>query len=144
MCSILIEKRRPDFEGTTVKKGEDKVAALFLSPASDKGRSTLRLGDNMGLYIPNVGKPVRITSLQSVVGGIFNNSDIMRLDYADEYNVEKKEHTFRISRGLFHPGSPPGQTAKAIGCPSGRTGINLSIHGIAVENADGLGERPTP
>jgi len=51
----------------------------------------LRLGDNMWLYIPNVGKPVRITSLQSVVGGIFNNSDIMQLDYADEYDVEKIE-----------------------------------------------------
>ena len=67
------------------------MAALFLSPASEKGRSTLRLGDNMWLYIPNVGKPVRITSLQSVVGGIFNNSDIMQLDYGDEYDVEKIE-----------------------------------------------------
>lgn len=45
----------------------------------------------MWLYIPNVGKPVRITSLQSVVGRIFNNSDIMQLDYADEYDVEKVE-----------------------------------------------------
>ena len=63
----------------TVKKGRDKVATLLLSPASDKGRSTLRQGENMWLYIPNVGKPVRITSLQSVTGGIFNNADIMRV-----------------------------------------------------------------
>jgi hypothetical protein len=42
----------------------------------------------MWLYIPNVGKPVRITSLQSVVGGVFNNADIMRLDYSVEYNVQ--------------------------------------------------------
>jgi len=80
--------RKKEYVLFTVKKGKDKVAALFLSPASDRGRSTLRLGDNMWLYIPNVGKPVRITSLQSVVGGIFNNADIMQLDYADEYNVE--------------------------------------------------------
>jgi hypothetical protein len=45
----------------------------------------------MWLYIPNVGKPVRITSLQSVVGGVFNNADILALDYAEEYNVEKVE-----------------------------------------------------
>jgi len=83
--------RKKEYVLFTVKKGKDKVAALFLSPASDRGRSTLRLGDNMWLYIPNVGKPVRITSLQSVVGGIFNNADIMQLDYADEYNVEKLE-----------------------------------------------------
>ncbi len=60
----------------TVKKGNDKVVSLFLSPASEEGRATLRLGDNMWLYIPNVGKPIRITSLQSVVGGVFNNADI--------------------------------------------------------------------
>ena len=75
----------------TLKKGHDKIVSLFLSPASEKGRATLRLGDNMWLYIPNVGKPVRITSLQSVVGGVFNNADIMRLDYNVEYNVKNIE-----------------------------------------------------
>jgi outer membrane lipoprotein-sorting protein len=75
----------------SVKKGLDKVAALFLAPASEKGRSTLRLGENMWLYIPNVGKSIRITSLTSVIGGVFNNSDILQLDYAAEYNVEKVE-----------------------------------------------------
>ena len=73
----------------TLKKDQDKIASLFLSPASEKGRATLRLGDNMWLYIPDVGKPVRITSLQSVVGGVFNNADILRLDYNVEYDVEK-------------------------------------------------------
>ena len=67
------------------------MAGLFLSPASEKGRSTLRLGDNMWLYIPNVGKPIRITSLQSVIGGVFNNADILALDYSVEYNCEKVE-----------------------------------------------------
>ena len=79
---------KKEFVLYSVKKGRDKVAALFLAPSSDKGRATLRLADNMWLYIPNVGKPVRITSLQSVTGGVFNNSDILRIDYAEEYNVE--------------------------------------------------------
>ena len=81
--------RKKEFVLFSVKKGSDKVAGLFLSPASDKGRSTLRLGENMWLYIPNVGKPIRVTSLQSVVGGVFNNSDILRLDYATEYTVKQ-------------------------------------------------------
>lgn len=85
--------RKKEYTLFSVKKGVDKVAALFLAPASEKGRSTLRLGDNMWLYIPNVGKPVRITSLQSVVGGVFNNADILQLDYAAEYNVEKIDET---------------------------------------------------
>lgn len=79
--------KRKEFILYSVKKGRDKVAALFLAPASDKGRSTLRQGDNMWLYIPNVGKPVRITSLQSVTGGVFNNADILRVDYTEEYDV---------------------------------------------------------
>jgi outer membrane lipoprotein-sorting protein len=75
----------------TMKKGRDKVVALFLAPASDKGRVTLRLGDNMWLYIPDVGRPIRITSLQSVTGSVFNNADILRIDYTAEYNVEAAE-----------------------------------------------------
>lgn len=75
----------------TMKKGRDKVVALFLAPASDKGRVTLRIGDNMWLYIPDVGRPIRITSLQSVTGSIFNNADILRIDYTAEYNVEATE-----------------------------------------------------
>ncbi|MCK4344010.1 MAG: outer membrane lipoprotein-sorting protein, partial [Bacteroidales bacterium] len=78
---------KKEFIFFTVKKGKDKIAMLYISPASEKGRATLRLGDNMWLYIPNVGRPIRITSMQSVVGGIFNNADIMRLDYSVEYNA---------------------------------------------------------
>jgi len=91
LINIEPDGRKKEFTLFTVKKGLDKVASIFLAPASEKGRSTLRLGDNMWLYIPNVGKPIRITSLQSVVGGVFNNSDILQLDYAAEYNVEKAE-----------------------------------------------------
>lgn len=91
LINIEPNGRTKEFVLYTVKKGIDKVAALFLSPASEKGRSTLRLEDNMWLYIPNVAKPIRITSLQSIVGGVFNNADILRLDYAVEYTVEKTE-----------------------------------------------------
>ena len=87
LINIEPDGSKKEFVLYSVKKGSDKMVALFLSPASEKGRSTLRLGDNMWLYIPNVGKPIRITSLQSVVGGVFNNSDILRLDYSTEYDV---------------------------------------------------------
>ncbi len=87
LINIEPDGSRKEFIIYSVKKEKDKMVALFLSPASEKGRSTLRLNDNMWLYIPNVGKPIRITSLQSVVGGVFNNSDILRLDYSVEYDV---------------------------------------------------------
>ena len=87
LINIEPDGTRKEFVLYSVKKGRDKMVALFLSPASEKGRSTLRLNENMWLYIPNVGKPIRITSLQSVIGGVFNNSDILRLDYSAEYDV---------------------------------------------------------
>lgn len=88
LVNIEPDGSKKEFVLYTVKKGQDKMIALFLDPPSEKGRSSLRLGENMWLFIPNVGKPLRITSLQSVVGGVFNNSDILRLDYSEEYNVE--------------------------------------------------------
>ena len=91
LINIEPDGSKKEFVLYTVKKGRDKMVALFLSPASEKGRATLRLDENMWLYIPNVGKPLRITSLQSVIGGIFNNSDILRLDYSTEYSVDKME-----------------------------------------------------
>ena len=91
LINVEPDGKRKEFVLYSVKKGRDKIVALFLSPPSDKGRATLRLGDNMWLYIPDVGKPMRITSLQSVTGGVFNNADILRIDYAAEYDVESAE-----------------------------------------------------
>ncbi len=88
LINIEPDGSKKEFVLYSVKKGRDKIVALFLSPPSDKGRATLRLGENMWLYIPNVGKPVRITSLQSVIGGVFNNADILRIDYTEEYRAE--------------------------------------------------------
>jgi outer membrane lipoprotein-sorting protein len=91
LINVEPDGKKKEYVLFTVKKGKDKIAGIFVSPASEKGRSTLRLGENMWLYIPNVGKPVRITSLQSVIGGIFNNSDILQLDYSEEYDVTQVE-----------------------------------------------------
>ncbi|MBI4998939.1 MAG: outer membrane lipoprotein-sorting protein [Rhodocyclales bacterium] len=91
LINIEPDGRKKEFILYSVKKGRDRIVALFLAPQSDKGRATLRLGDNMWLYIPEIGKPMRITSLQSVTGGVFNNADILRIDYTEEYAVETAE-----------------------------------------------------
>lgn len=78
--------------------GDDKMVSAFLKPDSEKGRTTLRVGDNMWLYLPDVGRAIRITSMQSVVGGVFNNADIMRLDFSVEYTIvgQKEENGFYV------------------------------------------------
>ena len=91
LINIEPDGKKKEFVLYTAKKGRDSMVGLFLEPSSDAGRTTLRRGDNMWLFIPDVGKPIRITSLQSVVGGIFNNSDLMRLEFSTEYDVEAVE-----------------------------------------------------
>lgn len=93
LINIEPDGSKKEFLIFQAKKDRDKMVSLFLEPDSEKGRATLRLGDNMWLYIPNVGRPLRITSMQSVVGGVFNNADIMRLDFTTEYDVEKQTKT---------------------------------------------------
>ncbi|MCK4738146.1 MAG: outer membrane lipoprotein-sorting protein [Sulfurimonas sp.] len=91
LINIEPDGSKKEFLLFQAKKDKDKMVSLFLEPDSEKGRATLRLGDNMWLYIPNVGRPLRITSMQSVVGGVFNNADIMRLDFSTEYSIETQE-----------------------------------------------------
>jgi outer membrane lipoprotein-sorting protein len=93
LINIEPDGKQKEFVLFMVRKGNEKVAGVFLSPPSDKDRAMLRLGDNMWLFIPNVGKPVRITSLQSATGGVFNNADILRIDFGAEYNVEQLQDT---------------------------------------------------
>ncbi|MFA7322513.1 MAG: hypothetical protein WC000_13700, partial [Dokdonella sp.] len=52
LINIEPDGKKKEFVLYSVNKGRDKIVALFLAPQSDKGRATLRLGDNMWLYIP--------------------------------------------------------------------------------------------
>ena len=91
LINIEPDGSRKEFLLYQMKKDKDKIVSLFLQPDSEKGRSTLRVGDNMWLYLPDVGKPIRITSMQSVVGGVFNNSDIMQIDFSAEYDIASQK-----------------------------------------------------
>src|SRR4030065_353782 len=62
LINIEPDGRKKEFTLYTVKRGLDKVAFLFLAPASEKGRSSLRLGDKMWLY-KNKKVPTKIECL---------------------------------------------------------------------------------
>lgn len=87
LINIEPDGTKKEFLLYQARLGSNKMVSAFLKPESEKGRTTLRVDDNMWLYLPEVGRAIRITSMQSVVGGVFNNSDIMRLDFATEYDI---------------------------------------------------------
>lgn len=90
LINIEPDGTKKEFLLYQARLGSDKMVSAFLKPVSEKGRTTLRIGENMWLYLPDVGRAIRITSMQSVVGGVFNNSDIMKLDFGVEYDIVKE------------------------------------------------------
>lgn len=92
LINIEPDGTKKEFLLYQARLGSNKMVSAFLKPESEKGRTTLRVDDNMWLYLPEVGRAIRITSMQSVVGGVFNNSDIMRLDFGTEYDIVSQKN----------------------------------------------------
>ena len=51
IINIEPDGKKKEFVIWFLKKDKDKVVTLFVSPASEEGRSTLRLGENMWLLV---------------------------------------------------------------------------------------------
>lgn len=67
-------------------KDLDHSLVAFTSPASEKGKSLLMVGEDLWIYLPNVKKPVRIPLNQRLVGDV-SNGDMARSNFANDYNA---------------------------------------------------------
>jgi outer membrane lipoprotein-sorting protein len=67
-------------------KDLDHTLIAFTSPASEKGKSLLMLGEDLWIYLPNLKKPVRISFQQRLVGDV-SNGDMARSNFAHDYNA---------------------------------------------------------
>lgn len=68
-------------------KGRDKTFVKLTYPPRDIGRFLLMLARDLWIYLPDVGKPVRIPLQQRLVGQVANG-DIARTNYSDDYTAE--------------------------------------------------------
>lgn len=75
------------YEMHVMKAGDDKFRAIFYSPPSAKGQEILRVGDNFWVYMPNLKRAVRLAARESFMGGDFNNADVLRVNYAADYDA---------------------------------------------------------
>ena len=91
IVNIDSEGSRREYVMYSMKQGRDKVVSLFLAPPEDFGRVMLRVGDSMWLKVRDVTQPLRVSSMQSVIGGIFNNWDLMRSSFSADYQVETSQ-----------------------------------------------------
>lgn len=92
---IKFELRSEKDDGTSknyeihgLKSGDDKFRLWFDAPASIKNQEILRNGNNFWLYLPNVNRSTRIANRESFQGGDFNNADILKPNYSNDFNAE--------------------------------------------------------
>jgi outer membrane lipoprotein-sorting protein len=76
------------YELRLLKGDEEKLRVWFNAPSSVKGQEMLRSGDNLWVYLPNLKRATRIANRDSFQGGDFNNADVLRGDYAKDYDAK--------------------------------------------------------
>jgi len=64
------------------------VHITFTSPATDAGRQILNKDGEIWSYLPDSRKVVRLADRDSIGNGDFNNADVMKLNWLEEYNVK--------------------------------------------------------
>jgi outer membrane lipoprotein-sorting protein len=60
---------------------------VFGSPAREKGKRILMIGDSMWLGAPGLTKPVRLSGKDAFMGTSFTNDDVMNMDKDDDYEA---------------------------------------------------------
>ncbi len=76
---------------TILKASDDKSRIWFQEPAAVRGQEMLRNGENFWVYMPNLKRALRLASRDNFQGGDFNNADILRANYAADYDGTVKE-----------------------------------------------------
>ncbi len=67
----------------------DQFVFLFLKPERQKGQGYLKVDDNVWFYDPESGEFAKSTIKESVQDSEARNSDLSRMSYADDYDIEK-------------------------------------------------------
>ncbi len=86
---------------TILKASDDKSRIWFQEPAAVRGQEMLRNGENFWVYMPNLKRALRLASRDNFQGGDFNNADMLRANYAADYDGtvsedEKKPYTWLV------------------------------------------------
>lgn len=71
-------------------KDSQKSLVLYTSPPASRGRVLLMVQDNMWIYLPGAGNPIRISPQQQIMGGV-SNADVARVVFSLDYRVETVE-----------------------------------------------------
>jgi outer membrane lipoprotein-sorting protein len=79
------------YKMTILKGADDKSRIWFQEPAAVRGQEMLRNAENFWVYMPNLKRALRLASRDNFQGGDFNNADVLRANYANDYDGTVKE-----------------------------------------------------
>ena len=68
--------------------GKEKTFLQILTPPREKGRQLLKIGDLVWSYLPSVKKSIRVSGRGAIMGGDFENNDVLRLNLVGDYASE--------------------------------------------------------
>jgi len=68
-------------------KGPEKVLSEFIYPPREEGKAILLVEDNMWMYLPDLKKAIRVSPTQQLMNSNFSNGDILRINFARDYNA---------------------------------------------------------
>ena len=75
------------------KKNKDLVRADYIYPPHQAGQRLLRREGQIWMYLPDTKRVIKMSPRQSLGGSDFNNGDIMRLNYEEDYTPTIAEET---------------------------------------------------
>ena len=93
----------------TAKGKGQKAIALIISPDTLKGRAILRLGPDVWQHIPGEMTLRRSALDQSFMGGVFNNVDILMVDFSADFQptlLEEKADSYLLALTPRVPSMP--------------------------------------
>jgi outer membrane lipoprotein-sorting protein len=68
-------------------KNRNLLHLTFVSPAREAGRQILNKNGEIWSYLPDSRKVIRLADRESLANGDFNNADVMKLNWHDDYTA---------------------------------------------------------
>jgi outer membrane lipoprotein-sorting protein len=74
-------------------KNRSLLHLTFVAPAREAGRQVLNKNGEIWSFLPDSRKVIRLADRESLANGDFNNADVMKLNWHDDYAAEIAKET---------------------------------------------------
>ncbi len=85
MRNYLSEDREITYKMRAITERKKATYLEILEPSREAGRKFLLIGNDIWMYAPEVGKPLRLSARDKFLGSEFSNSDLMESSYEKNF-----------------------------------------------------------